>query len=352
VITGIHISPTDLIIKKETLQNNVLSSLKKGQKTDITILKLLPDNKAQVLLAGKKIIIKTPFPLTRGEKLQVNILRSEGRSDFKLLSSENNRVSEKLLPLIKLVSKSNPFAAISRTNSREVMAMLDSIALKSENTDKHFLSSLIKKSGMVFEKKVSSLLDKKSDLPFKQELLNIIKNDIKGYAISRLQSERGMDQREIKFYSDYSNKLENIQTLNARFQDSGKYLIPFPVLTNGVFETGQLFIDLGDKNRKDAGKNRSKIIKISFLLNMSNIGGLRADFSIYKKAISGVFHLADQKICDYVSENLDVLKKSLAGIDYAVSSIECKPAFKDDINMSSFIESFVKDETSLLNIVI
>ncbi|MCK5541260.1 MAG: hypothetical protein KAI40_01105 [Desulfobacterales bacterium] len=351
MITGIHISPSDLIIRKEVAKNAVFSSLKKNQKTDAKVLKVFSENKAQVLIAGKKVIIKSPFLLIEGEKLQVNVINEGKDQNFKIVPPEENKFSGKFISLIKLVSKSNPFAILAKTDNSELLEMIKSISLKSEKADKNFLPRLFDKSGILFEKKIATLFKQGSALQLKSEFLNIFKNDIKGYVLSH-QSSDHQNAGNLKAFVEYATNIENFQVLNAQSSDTGKYLIPFPVFANETFSFGQLFIDLGNSEEKQKTKGKDRIINISLLLNMSNLGGLRADFSIYRKAISGVFNLSSVEVCDYFKKMLPQLKENLAKIEYLVRNIECKVVSKKDVSPASFVESFVRGEDNLLNIII
>ncbi|MCP3898696.1 MAG: hypothetical protein GY707_03065 [Desulfobacteraceae bacterium] len=352
MITGIHISPSDLIIRKEAAKNAVFSSLKANQKTDVIVLKVFSENKAQVLLAGKKVIIKSPFLLKEGEKLQLNLLKMGENQNSKILSPDINKFSEKFVSLIKLVSKSNPFASLSKTDSTEIIEMLKSISLKSEKADKNFLPSLLNKSGITFEQKISTIFKQENTLLLKHELLNILKGDIKGTVLSQLKSSDHQNIGNLKPLFEYLSSIENYQVLNTQSSDTGKYLIPFPVFSNETFNFGQLFIDLGNSEEKQKTKGKDRIINISFLLNMSNLGGLRADFSIYKKAISGVFNLSSVEVCDLFEKTIPKLKENLLKIEYQARNIECKVVAKKDVSPASFVESFIRGEDRLLNIII
>ena len=352
MITGIHISPSDLIIKKEAAKNAVFSSLKKNQTIEATILKVFSENKAQILIAGKKVIIKSPFLLTEGEKLQVNVIKEREDQNFKILPSGENKLSGKFVSLIKLISKSNPFASLSKTDNTELLELLKSISLKSDRTDNNFLPRLLDKSGILFEQKIATLFKQGSELPFKPELLNIFKNDIKGYVLNQLQSSDHQNAGNLKAFFEYTTNIENFQLLNAQSSDTGKYLIPFPVFANGAFSFGQLFMDLGNSDEKQKTKGKDRIINISFLLDMSNLGGLRADFSIYKKAISGRFNLSNIEVCDYFKKMLPELKENLLQREYLVRNIECKVVPKKDVSSASLVESFVRSGDGLLNIII
>ena len=356
MISGIHISPSDIILRKEAVKNAVFSSLKNNQKVDAKVLKVFPDNQAQVLIAGKKVIIKTPFLLTEGERLQVNLLKEREAQNLKVISSidsqTDSKASEKIISLIRLVSKSNPFASLSKTDNTELLEMLKSISLKSGKADYNFLPRLLDKSGLLFEQKLSTLLEPGKNLSLKHEAINLIKNDLKGYVLNQLQSADHQNAGNIKAFSEYSGSIENFQTLNAQSSDTGKYLIPFPVFNNDSFNFGQLLIDVGKSGNNKNNENKDRIINVSFLLNMTKLGALRADFSVYKKAISGVFNLSSVEICDFVKANLSQLKKRLSKIEYMVHNIECKVAPKEVVSPTSLIESLVKDENRILNIII
>ncbi|MCK5310647.1 MAG: hypothetical protein KAJ62_00965 [Desulfobacteraceae bacterium] len=356
MIAGIHISPSDIILRKETFKNTVFSSLKTDQKVEAKVLRVFSENKAEVLIAGKKVIIKSPFLLVEGEKLRVNLIKESENQNLRIASHVDSpaegKISEKIASLIRLISKSNPFAGLSKTENSELLELLKSISLKSDKADKNFLPRLVNKSGILLEQKLSYLLKQGKDLPLKHEILNIIKNDIKGYVLNQLQSSGHQSAGNLKVFSEYSANIENFQTLNAQSSDTGKYLIPFPIFANDSFSFGQLFIDLGNSKEENKQENKDKIINISFLLDMSKLGALRADFSIYKKAISGVFNLSSIEICDFVKNMLPQLKKRLSKIEYLVHTIECKVASREDVSPTSFIESFTKDENRILNIII
>ena len=356
MIAGIHISPSDLIIRKEAVKNAVFASLKENQKIDAKVLRVFSENKAEVLIAGQKVIIKSPFLLTQGAKLALNILKESENQTFKIIPPNDNKFSEKISALIRLISKSNPFMSLTKTENTELLGMLKSISLKSDKADKDFLPRLFNKSGILFEQKVSTLLKQSNNQSLRQEILNLFKNDIKGYVLNQLQTQDHHNAGNLKILSEYTSNIENLQILNAQSSDTGKYLIPFPVFANDSFSFGQLLIDLGDPEKKGKKGDKDRIINVSFLLNMSKLGGLRADFSIYKKSISGVFNLSSVEVCDFVKTKLSQLKENLTQREYLVRNIECKVASKEEISPTSLVESFAKNATKnedrILNIII
>lgn len=352
MISGIHISPSDIIIRKEATKNAVFSSLKSGEKVIATVLKTLPENKVQVLIDGKKVIIKSPFLLKEGEKLQVNLMPEEKKQNLKIIPSSESKVPEKIASLLKLASRADPFANLSKIENKELLENLKSISLKSDKPDKNFFHRLLNKSGILMEKKLSTFVTQLKGLPLQQEISNIVKSDIKANVLNQLQSS-DINLGNLKILAEYAGNIENFQTLNAQSSDSGKYLIPFPVLESDSFSSGQLYVDLGggEEEKKDQ-KSENRIINISFLLNMSQLGPLRADFSIYKKAISGTFNFSNIEVCDYFKTMLSELKSRLSKLEYLVQSIECKVVLKEKLTPISLVESFANDEKQILNIII
>jgi len=86
---------------------------------------------------------------------------------------------------------------------------------------------------------------------------------------------------------------------------------------------------------------------------MTQLGPLRADFSILKKEITGRFLLKDDETCDYVRSMVPELKTRLLDVEYNVRKIDCSTAKKEEIQESVFIESMVTArDDSVLNIVI
>ncbi len=115
---------------------------------------------------------------------------------------------------------------------------------------------------------------------------------------------------------------------------------------------GQLFIDTGGKNRNEEN-SADKLLRISFLLDMSLLGPLRADFSILKKGIFGRFLLNDEETCQYIRSMIPELKERLNKIDYKVYEIDCCTGDKAGIQPDDFIETLLKSESDrVLNIVI
>ncbi len=68
------------------------------------------------------------------------------------------------------------------------------------------------------------------------------------------------------------------------------------------------------------------MIQIAFLMNMTALGGVRAQFSILDKAITGRFLLETPEICAYIDNLIPYLKNRLLSNGYQVRKIDCQVA--------------------------
>lgn len=149
-----------------------------------------------------------------------------------------------------------------------------------------------------------------------------------------------------------SNALENFQQLNTQVGDSNRFLLPFPVFAGEWFDFGQLLIDTGKKGSDDE-ESENRMIRIAFLMKMTALGNIRAEFSILKKEISGRFMLEDRETRDYIRSLLPELESRLALINYSVKKIECCVAPPKDFFPDVLLQSMVPpSENSGFNLVV
>ncbi|MBF0573276.1 MAG: flagellar hook-length control protein FliK [Desulfamplus sp.] len=308
------------------------------------------------------------------------------------------------------------FAASLFSNSKETLLtqtdkqiidiknLLMSISLKSEKADVDFLPKLLQKSGILMEKKLADMVKKGSDsLPkfesvsqtssysksvlassgeilkdssivsnqeITQSLSNnstsgsIAKDDIKGAVLNFIAaSEDGasevlsLENRElpnIDIFKEFIQNLESVQLLNSHLSESGKYIIPFPLLNGEQLSFGQLLIDLGE-NRKENENTNSKensLLKVSLFLDMTNLGPIRADFSVLKNNITGGFQVADEEIANFFRLMLPELRERLQTHDYNVHKIECRVVESEKLAEKSIIKELLKSEEHGLNLMI
>ena len=341
MISGVHISSSEMVINKDSSKKDSLPKFKKNQIINAKVIQLLPQGKALLLVKGQKLVAKTALLLKPGEEVQLKVLE------------QKTAILLKLIGPVRFFSKNEAIPDITRTKMPGVKELFYDMALKSDKPDETFLPKLLEKSGLVWEKKLARiLLGNQSSSDIKDNMDILLKQDVKGNILKNLLIADPQKFESMKMAASFLETIENFQLLNHHSSDSGRFLLPFPIFSDQVFSFGQLLIDTGDKTKTN-NKDADKVIHISFLLNMTKLGPLRADFSILKKEITGRFLLKDDETCKYVSSKIFELTTGLAKIEYHVRKIECNTAKKEEIQQSSFIESLVtSSDGHVLNIVI
>jgi len=353
LITGIHISSSEVIIKNEEKgKTGPLLSAKKDQIIDAKVLKVMSQGKIQLLVQGQNLVAKTSLLLTEGELLTLKVVQEKGALVLKLEGPLKPVTAQQLSSLVSLFAQKDRYLDLTKIDIAQFKKLIDSIALKSGKPDHGFLPKLLEKGGFLWETKVADLLLGKSLQTMEKDPGIMIKQDLKGTAMNLLNLSEVQSGGNLKTVFDFTETIEKFQILNHQNSESGRYLLPFPVFADESFSFGQLLIDKGDKQEK-GGKKQQKVVNISLLLNMTKLGPLRADFSIFKKAISGIFKLSDQKASDYLRALIPELKKRLEKLEYKVQQISCKVAQKDEVDQASLVESlFKKNDDQVLNIVV
>ena len=249
--------------------------------------------------------------------------------------------------------------ALSQTREPLLNDILMGLSLKSDVRDDQFLPQIIKNMGLSFEKKLATGLEDASGKKLdKKTVAHVIKQlagqDLKAAALSLAGMES--DPSKTTVLKNISDALDSFAQLNVKSGDSGqsqdgaRFLLPFPVWREDGFDFGQLMVDTGNTGTANRGK---KMLSISFLLNMTTLGPLRADFSILDKTIAGRFLLENQETCDYLTPKISDLKQRLSGIGYQAGIIDCRVARPEQIVPTSLMLSMkAPDDMQGLNIVI
>lgn len=351
MISGIHASSSEVVIQRGEGKKNTLLSFVKDQVVQAKVLDILPSGSARLLINNRTVTAKTSMLLRPGEEIQLKVLEQKEEVLLKLMGPVQKMTPSQISSLTRLFSENESITDVTRINIPRVKDLLLDLALKSGKADKAFLPKLIEKSGMTWENKTAKLMQEPvPDL--KQSLALLLNQDIKALIRKELLMAGPDHPESLNTAASFSETLENFQLLNKHSSESGRFLLPFPVFSENAFRFGQLLIDTGGKNR-NGESSADKLINISFLLDMSLLGPLRADFSILKKEISGRFLLTDEETCQYFRSMIPELKKRLESVDYKVHEIHCVKGDKTRIQPVDFIETILKASPDrVLNIVV
>ncbi len=356
MIFNVQISSPELTLQKETGKPYSIPNLKQGQLVPAKVLALLPQNKAQLLVAGQKVIAKTDLPLTPGTELVLEVTQEKDALSFRLApasvlsspSSSNSDLSTSLVRFFGQIDELLP--ELGKTQAPDIKNILQNIALKSGTRDDQFLPKLLENMGLTLENKIGTALADPQGSAMRQMMDEMAKQDLKAAVLSFMTIET--DDETSNTMRGVSNALESFQQLNSQTGDSNRFLLPFPVLVGEQFDFGQLFVDTGKKEAA-GGDNENRVIQIAFLMRLTALGNIRADFSILKKAITGRFLLEDQETCDYLQSLVPELKNQLASLDYKAHKIECQVAVPKELSSDALIQSMIEPlENSGFDLVI
>lgn len=375
---------TSLKITGGNLEQSELSNimnLKPGRIVNAKVLDVTSQNRIQLLVDGQKLTVSTQLPLARGMEIPMKVVRSQdgivlkpvstssapvstetagptlkiGRPDSNSLSGTEKSFQTNAFQSFSLVKMFQGLNALSQTQEPILNDILMGLSLKSDVRDDQFLPQIIKNMGLSFEKKLAAGLE---DAPDKKTVAHVIKQladqDLKAASLSLAGMES--DPSKTTVLKHISDALDNFAQLNvksgdgAQSQDGARFLLPFPVWREDGFDFGQLMVDTGKTGTANTGK---KLLSISFLLNMTALGPLRADFSILDKTIAGRFLLENQATCDYLTPKISDLRQRLSGIGYQAGNIDCQVARPEQIAPTSLILSMkAPDDMQGLNIVV
>ena len=366
------------------------SGIKPGWTVDAKVLDVTAQNRVQLLVGGQKLTVSTQLPLTPGMDIPMKVAGSQDGLVLKPVTTPLSPAStetagpamntgrpmssvpatlpdstalhgtEKSLQTASFQSFSpakifQGLGALSQAREPLLNDILMGLSLKSDIRDDQFLHKIIENMGLSFEKKLANGLEDATD---KRTVAHVIKQlagqDLKAASLSLAGMES--DPNKATALKHISDALDNFAQLNVKSGDSGqsqdgiRFLLPFPVWREDGFDFGQLMVDMGKTGKKNTKK---KILSISFLLNMTALGPLRADFSILDKTITGRFLLANQKICDYLTPKVSELRQRLSGIGYQAGNIDCQIARPEQITPTSLMLSMkTPDDMQSLNIVV
>lgn len=357
MIPNVQISPKDLILQKEAGSKISLLDLKKGQVINAKVVGLLVQGKAQLLVAGQKVVVKTDLPLIPGQEIKLELTQEKGTLSFKLLGSppSPSTPSRNGFSLARFISQTGSLLDLGQTKDSQVNEILGKVALKSGKRDDLFLPRLLENMGMTLEKKMGGLLVSMDKTALKPALNALLKQDLKGALLNLMAMEKSGgagDEPLSKSVKAMSNTLEGFQQLNSQSTESNRFLLPFPILAGDQFNFGQLFVNTGKKGG-DNESPENRVIQLAFLLNMTALGSVRAEFSILKKAITGRFLLEDQESCDHIKALVPELKDRLSAIEYQAQKIECRVAEPKTLSPNTFIQSmFDSENTHGLDLII
>lgn len=389
-IAAIHISSARMTVVGEKELPKAFSALKNNQIVQARVLQVTPPDQARLLINGQKINVKTSVPLHSGENIHLKVQAQKDGYVLRLTSPSSSGTPKLPASLLRFFSRPDTLSTLFKTDQPLVLDILEKMALKSSRRDEQFLPRLMDKGGLLLEKKLAAVLQQQDpasanrqtgrQLPDKQAqqvplpdkpqvplsdkqqvplpdkqlpaklLHRLVAEDFKGAVLKQALSPGMGTDAKSSGAAALVQTLENLQLLNNQSAESGRYLLPFPVLADAGFTLGQLLVDTGED--KDTAPEK-KMIRVSLLLDMTYLGPVRADVSILDKAVTGRFLLENEDTRAFVASMIPVLKKQLADNDFQLMKMDCQVAAPADIAPDCLTNTlFNRRDDQVLHIVI
>ncbi|MCD4715483.1 MAG: flagellar hook-length control protein FliK [Desulfobacterales bacterium] len=321
-------------------------------------MKLLSSGDALLLVKGKSVIAKANIPLSEGTVLALKVQETLPTPTFKLLGIRSTGSNAINLSTILSALKENPWATIyqnidnlglpqaEKSRLRELLDDLSHRLFLKPGPD--MLKTLIDKSGLSWEAKILKAFINKTIAG--DNLNKLIGGDLKGLVSSllNLKQEEGVLLRKIV------STIENLQLLNhLGLHHDRKLFLPVPIqFPNGPFSMGQLLIHLPRKAKEESGKQRSDktFFSVTFMLDLSNLGPVRADLAIKGESIEGRFLLAKEDTKLLIENNLASFIGNLKDRGFTIHRMDCQLK-EPGIIRHSLIKEIVKEKCNTICLV-
>lgn len=368
-MSQILVSSSDLVVESKAGIEPGRPHFKANQTIKARVAEVLPSRRVTLIIQGQKVSAKTYVPLKPGEKVLLKVSKAGAHPIFKLMEVKGDGLRNLSRELLHILEKAGPYGRLATVlanidipypngNPSHRVAILGrmeklvkALSLRSSKANPDFLRSLIKGSGLAWERRLSREM-KSNDSTLIGRLKSLADGDLKALAMRGVAGRHPDGDEVTRNIQTFLEGLEKLQILN-RFasEESGRVWLPVPVWLAEEWKFGQLLLDWG---RKDKAENRpeNRLVKLSFLLEMSNMGNVRGDFALFKNVVNGSFSVGDQDIRLLVEENIADLIEKLNQLGFEVQNIGCQVVSAETLASASLMDQIFDRDQVGLNLVI
>lgn len=322
------------------------------------VLKSISLRSVMLLIKGNRVIANTHVPLNEGSAVTLKVEKTYPNPILKLMKIESERIDTINTSMILNGIKKNlwktifehmdqsPLSTTEKALVKELIIDISKKLLLKPTPDA--LMESIDKSGLGWENKIRELIT--SNTHQQMDIQTLLAGDLKGLISKLIASTEGKNEH----FSRFISLIENVQLLNHfGFEQDGKIFIPLPLqFPDGYFTVGQLLIQT-DKYNNERRKEKVKdndFFRISFLLELSGLGPLRADLAVQKKQISGRFLTVKKETKYTIENNLTTLITALNKRGFSIFRLECyvkEPKQVED----TLIKEIIRQESCSISLV-
>ncbi len=315
------------------------------------VIKTLTSQNALLSIKGRTVLAQSNSPLKEGTVVSLKVVNtapmptlnlhgtplanSAGANMGQIFSALEENIWESVMK--KVVEPG--FPKTEGTHIKRVLNELSRDLLLKPKPD--LLKALIDKLGLRWEAKLRNLLISKQVESSSVE--NLIKGDLKGLGARSI----ALTQEEEGFLNRFITTLDNIQLLNRLGLDQKqKIFLPVPMhFQDGFFTVGQLLIQLPQKEsyKEENQRTEKAFFKVTFLLQMSTLGPLRADLTLSGKTINARIWLTKEDTKVLMEKNLPSLIDNLRQHGFLINRIECQLRDKEQVRQSLIKEMILEE---------
>jgi len=236
--------------------------------------------------------------------------------------------------LFTLFGASLPQGAAAATHLKEkLQRFVSQMAVKPGKSGADDLRRMVRQSGLMHEHNLMQG-DQSGE------------EDLKGLSMKLAQAVE-KEEPLAKAVKALIDGIEKLQVVNrATGEVSGRFLLPLPIVMDGILSFGQLLIDRGEDGISGA-EGREKVTRVSMHVNLTRLGELRADFSLFKGAVRGTFSVTTPEAEALLSHDLASLSRNLSEKGFSVRRMDVQRVDRAVMAGTSLVDDLVAGMDSL-----
>ncbi|MFZ5571711.1 MAG: flagellar hook-length control protein FliK [Thermodesulfobacteriota bacterium] len=364
-ISKLLLSASELVVNLKAGGKDAATHLKAGQIITARVVGDSSSRETVLRILGREVPVKSHTPLKAGETITLRVVSTGNETVLKMMPLPE-RPAAQPHGLPSLPTRQEPYRfllemlndhggvkvgtepAVSQTS--RLGRLFTQIALQSDKPDSAFLTRLIQSGGMAWEHKLRQLV-LSAHPPGADGVRDMPSGDVKALALEYFREAVSESKESVNPARIFIDQIEEFQLFNKQaLEDTGKLLLPFPVAVDGDWRFGQLLIHL-NAGREAPRKGGHGPVRIAFLLDLTRLGHLAADFSVYERMVNGFFETADETVRDLIEEGIPELKNRFRLLGFQVTGLDCRLAGTPDAVSTTFLQR-VHAEEGLLNVVV
>jgi Flagellar hook-length control protein FliK len=323
------------------------------------VLKSISLTSVMLLIKGNRVMANTHVPLTEGSAVTLKVEKTYPNPILKLMKIEEEGTHTINTSIILNGVKKNLWETIIENMDQYPLSIQEKDLLKELVIDiskKLFprptpeaVMECIDKSGLGWENKIRELITSKTNQQV--DVQTLLTGDLKGLVSKFIALTAGKNE----IFNRFVSMIQNVQLLNhfGVVQD-GKIFIPLPLqFPDGYFTVGQLLIQSDrDNNKHPKGKEKGKgFFRISFLLELSNLGPIRADLSVQGEQISGRFLTVKAETKYILEKNFPSFIAAFNKRGFSIFHLECHIKEPRQVN-DTLVKEMIREESCNISLVV